>query len=885
MTENVHNLKEALNEIKKSGDRSRISEVIGVIAKEVPKRLESLELYELGLDVIGSIDERPTRRNALFKLAKSIPPLDGFKALYARAMEAAITEADAIDDKQHRITELTRLAGELSKTEDMLPLRVLAWRLALGLADKPRYEKPDLAKVSKELPKTLDYSFYRRYTLLGVALQMPNEHGLSGVYDEAITLAIDAALVIEEPVYSRYALMAIFRQVKEGDEFRHLKKRAVEETYRASTAVKDPFAREHALIDLIAEIPKTTEYRKLLQKLLDEALNFFTARKWVEDLDFYDVVDFVLSAEELGMKESKKRRFLREKYADNLSVELEKFGLELNDTRFIETLSPFTHVWIKPKGLRDTVKRIVDHLTELSNTYHGREILRPVLLREENIEPRTREAVADTPRVRECISIDLGATNTVVMRKKAGAQPEFVELGPISKSYDDTYIVPTVLSSRVNAIGGEVNDENPLVNIKQMLLDGNSKGREYVERFLKILGMHIRRSVVGPGWFSMFTKADAEVFYITVPVGFTDYKKAVKSIATKVFKGTRTEYIEEPLAAAVGYQVAEEREKVLMVVDFGGATLDTMIVRLNLNEVHVVAKPDMAMVLGGHDIDLWLAEHLAKKAGIPADSIPYSLVAAAEEIKISLSRMHEVPFVWEGTEVARISRHEFEEILDAHDFYRSVDRAVSYITAKAGKVGLSKERIEAVLLTGGSSQIPSFKDKIGDLFPTLRIKNQIYDHSPLSAVSRGAALYGTRDVVDRHLGINYAIRYATVDKEALFSYSIVLEKGTSLPFEKTFGISPAGKLGEQDEITLELFEVPDSLVARRWVREGEVEYLKQELSDTKNIVLNGLKTITLPFYEPLQGGLEVTFRIDETGNLTVSLGTTERAMESGLRLQ
>jgi molecular chaperone DnaK (HSP70) len=110
-----------------------------------------------------------------------------------------------------------------------------------------------------------------------------------------------------------------------------------------------------------------------------------------------------------------------------------------------------------------------------------------------------------------------------------------------------------------------------------------------------------------------------------------------------------------------------------------------------------------------------------------------------------------------------------------------VDRSVSYVLKRAEKVGVKKDRIEAVLLTGGSSQIPSFKDKIAYIFPDLRNKNLIYDHSPLTAVGLGAALYGTRDVTDRHLGMAYALKYSSADKDAPHSYSIVLEKGEILP--------------------------------------------------------------------------------------------------------
>ncbi|MDP2690287.1 MAG: Hsp70 family protein, partial [Deltaproteobacteria bacterium] len=478
--------------------------------------------------------------------------------------------------------------------------------------------------------------------------------------------------------------------------------------------------------------------------------------------------------------------------------------------------------------------------------------------------------------------------NTVIMRKKGGAPPDSIPLSPVSRQFDRMHIVPTILGSETNTIGMEVNEESPVVNLKQMLLEGNPKGRAHMERFFRILYAHLKRATQSTsGWFSLLPKNIADVLYITVPVGYRDYREAMREIAAgSVKKGTRVDFIEEPLAAAVGYEVADQRDRLIMVIDFGGSTLNTMVVRLNINEVHIVAKPERAQILGGYDIDIWLAEHLAEKAGVPKDNIPQSLVYAAENIKIDLSRKNEVPFEWEGRVVCNISRAELEEVLDRHDFYRFIDRTISYVLKRAEKVGLKKDRLEAVLLTGGSSQIPSFKDMIAGIFPALRAENRIYDHSPLSAVGLGAALYGTRDITDRHLGMAYALRYSVQGKDIAHSFSIVLEKGETLPIEKTYRITPARRLGEQKEIYIELFEVPESLLTRVWVMESGIEFLKQELKlNERNMALAALKGVTLAFDEPVKKDALVTFCVDEAGRLGIKWGPEGRLQETDIRLQ
>jgi len=406
-----------------------------------------------------------------------------------------------------------------------------------------------------------------------------------------------------------------------------------------------------------------------------------------------------------------------------------------------------------------------------------------------------------------------------------------------------------------------------------------------MERFVKILFQRLQKVMaVNQGWLKLRPKSSADFIYVTVPVGYQDYTAALRDITSRVMKGNKVELIEEPLAAAVGYQVVGQADKVIMVIDFGGSTLNTMLLRINYDEVHVVAKPERAALLGGHDVDVWLADYLAAKAGITGQP-PWSLLVAAEEIKIRLSGKREVPFIWEGREVCRVTRDEFEQILDGHEFYKAIDRTITNVLKRAEKVGLKKERIEAVLLTGGSSQIPSFKDKISHLFPELRVKNQVYDHSPLTAVGLGAALYGTRDITDRHIAVAYALRYALPGKDALHSYSIILEKGEQLPLEKTYKMRPARKLGLQTDMTIELFEVPENLLTRRWVSEEGIEFLKQEMKEAADLSLSGLKSVTVKLPQEDTEEVLVTLCVDLSGALTLKYGADGKLVETGLRLQ
>lgn len=872
-----------LQAAREAQDNNAIRPLLIRTARELPKTPEALELFRAGYELLERIEDPESRSLALLEYTKEIPSTSVFSPLYAKAAEAAIIAADALDESYRRIVELTRIAEEIPKAPEFTELRVLAWRLALDLPDRPRFAAPPIEKIARELPKSSDISFFSRYTLMGIAGMAPKDGPFAAVYREAIELAMSAAATISEPYYRRYASLSISAELPRTPDFGDLYLKSLQDVYKYTLEMKDAFAREFGLLELLSRIPKTREFLTLLQQVLEECLSFFTVRKWMEDVEVFDVVDYILSAEDHSMSDAKKNRCLREKYSKILSSEVEKVGAEVSDTRFIETLRPYTHVWVQPRNLRDSVKKVVDRLETLKDTFHGAEVQRPVFVSEFHAASEGKMVHRKDPQPSECISIDLGATNTVVMMKKGAGAPDFLNLGGISKQYDGVTIIPTLLSADTNNIGAEAGD-NPVSSIKQMLLEGNPKGREHMERFIKILFQQLQKVTVAPGWLRIKPRSSADYIFITVPVGYQDYKASLAGITAKVMKGNRVELIEEPLAAAVGYQVVDQRDKVIMVIDFGGSTLNTMLLRLNLNEVHIVAKPERAQMLGGHDIDVWLAEYLAEKAGTHG-TVPYSLLVAAEELKIKLSDRREVPFVWEGREVCRVSRAEFERILDGHEFYKTVDRTIMNVLKRAEKVGLKKDRIEAILLTGGSSQIPSFKDKMGHIFPELRAKNQIYDHSPLTAVGLGAALYGTRDITDRHIAVAYAMRYATAGPDVTHSYSIVLEKGEQLPLEKTFKLRPARKLGAQTEMTIELFEVPENLLTRRWVSEEGIEFLKQEMKEAADLTLSGLKPVNVKLADEDAEEVLVSLCVDQSGNLTLKFSPEGAPVETGLRLQ
>ncbi len=852
------------------------------LTEALPQDEEFIPIWEDTLDetmkTIGLLDEPVHRKSSLLRIADRLPQSPLFLPLYTRLVRQAIDASDKIEDTFIRRYSLTEIAKRL-KERGIHELSLHATKVALGLAEGAGYKKYSLTEIARELPTTCDDEFYRNRTFLGITLGLPLTGRFGELYSRGIDIAIQASLLIEEPYYTKYALFFMAKRLPEGEEFLPLYKRCLQEALNASLKIKDTFARGRALLDILKELPPSEEFSWLFLRTIENLLPLFSIKGRIEDIDVMDVVDFIIVAEEKRMKESRKRRYTRERYAELFSGELKRRLKGLNDIRILELLRPYSHVWVRPVVLRDTVKKVIEHLEQLKSRYHGREIERPLFLKEEypefEKEPHTRpRALTES----EVVSIDLGATNTVVMRRKDDEPAQFSHLEGISHNYCNIPIVPTLIDPRTLSIGTAVEDGG--VNMKELMLHGSEQGKELMEKYLSALLRHIKNELSGGGMFSLFRKS-AKV-YLTVPVGFEGYRKNLRAILDRIARGFSVELVEEPLAASIGYQIAEKRDKMVMVVDFGGCTLDVMVLRINIDGVHVVAKPDRAKLLGGREIDRWLAEYLLERLDMKGKD-PAPLMDTAESMKIALSDRKSVPFVWDGKEVCHVTREEFEKILARHHFYESVDRAISYVLKKAKKIGVTPSMIEAVLLTGGSSQIPSFREKIAYLFPPLQEKNAIYDHSPLTAVAEGALLYGSRHIIDRHLAMAYALKYTIKgDEEKDRSYEIVLEKGEPLPLEKTFYIRPARTLGVQKEVFLEIFEVPDHLVTRRWIREGDMEFIRQGLRKSENMELRGFRIITLPVDEK-QRQVAITLCVEKDG--TLKLKYRDRVVETPVRLQ
>ena len=132
---------------------------------------------------------------------------------------------------------------------------------------------------------------------------------------------------------------------------------------------------------------------------------------------------------------------------------------------------------------------------------------------------------------------------------------------------------------------------------------------------------------------------------ISVPAYFNDDQRCATKLAAQLAGLTVKRLINEPSAAALYHRYSTQGgDSQMMIVDFGGGTLDVSIVDCfeNIIEITAIAGDNR---LGGNDIDRAVVEHFCKENGLVEDRLEPSLRASlyrqAEAAKIALSNASE----------------------------------------------------------------------------------------------------------------------------------------------------------------------------------------------------------------------------------------------------
>ena len=248
---------------------------------------------------------------------------------------------------------------------------------------------------------------------------------------------------------------------------------------------------------------------------------------------------------------------------------------------------------------------------------------------------------------------------------------------------------------------------------------------------------------------------------MAVPIGYSAKKKQhLRRAAEKAGLDVKM-FISEPTAAFCSNYQALCACKNVAVFDWGGGTLDVVVLAIDKGNISELASDGMSFA--GNDIDLKLAGKMharfmrSKPAPIPFEELNPSTMDQL------LTKCEKAKCDFEDEDVVALSLNRYDSygaVRDSleYDYFallleNDVEKAVNCLKNAINKAGINLTNLDRILCVGGSSKLRPLREKLEAEFGEDML---LYPERVMWDIAKGAALISTREsgyVLSKSIGL------------------------------------------------------------------------------------------------------------------------------------
>ena len=400
---------------------------------------------------------------------------------------------------------------------------------------------------------------------------------------------------------------------------------------------------------------------------------------------------------------------------------------------------------------------------------------------------------------------------------------------------------------------------------------------------------------------------------VTTPVdAYETYRAELLGVARDLGLG-KLRFLDEPVAAAIGYGLGVGGGRTVLVVDMGGGTAHAAVVQLDRvgmekGTCRVLGKAGRQ--LGGNLVDRWLAEEFCKRLDYPlrpnADDQDTRfwwqlIVDEARRVKEAVFFAEKDAFYLTPPEDMRafearirgdanlleVTLDNVREVLSARGYYDDITRMVEDALGQAQKVDRD---LSDVLLVGGSTLLPDVYARFEARFG----RDKVRAWQPFEAIAFGAAVYAAGELTQSDVIVH---DYAFVTHDPATNdrrHTVVIPRGTRVPTAPEVWcrqLVPTCALGEPERFfKLVICEIGQAEPAERrfaWDESGQLHKLGGKQPAGAPAVPDQVVQIVVPLNDknPTLGELEPPHQPgDRTPRLEVAFAVSaERWLTATVR--